>query len=1221
MKLRRNPYLTSLAALVAFGTLQFVHATDYTWTQNSGVTQDWTTVGNWDANGVFATSSGNTLTFFSDITTALADGTNAITTNVPATLAQNSITLNGKGADATGATNITIGTNASTWTLDGTTPSVNLNGVNGTQALNYTVAANLTLAQATTAFTGNGTAGFTFSGLITGVGSAIAKSGTSTLTLSNTGNTFSGGLTINSNSGTVIANTINGTNKTGLGTGAVSIGSGSTLNLHSATTSASTAAINNTFTGTGLLKLTFTYDGGGASTTLSGLSGFNGTIQLANIGSNKDKLSGATAAGNAALIIDSGSQLYVNGTQTFGSINVIGTGNSENRGAIRLASALAGNITLAGSTTIGTEGGSIAGTITSGAVGTQTLTLGTSNSTGTGAFNGAIGGGTGTIALTNARGTSTLAGPNTYAGGTMVTGGTLNITGTNSGGGSYSVGAAGASATLTINSSGTVSASGLTLVNATSPSYVVNFNGGIFSVGSGGITASANVGSINFAGGTLKSSAAFNISSSIPIRFNSGTSVIDTTGGNITSASAFLVGTGTGSVTIQGGNTLTLPSGNSYNGATLITGSTTLKLGASTLPGAVTVHSGSKFDMANASQSIGGLAGIGTILNTGGATTVKTLTITGTGGNDFSGSINPSTATEKTNTGVIINLSSGAQTFSGTNTYTGITTISAGTLVLSGGNGTTAGTLASTAAGSVVVKNTTLQLQATASNTASGVSTALTGTGTANQILTGGSGAISSTIQLRGDNNVTFFAGSSSSGFMGGVNSTSGYTLNFDVNQLTAAGSNNVFTFGSTTHGLQIGRNVQLNVTGGNDDSLVLGPIRYVSTAGTLTLNPTSANLSVAGFTNNQTSGVTLKLDGTTSNNFMNGVIANSTGTGTPATVVNKTNSSTWTLSAANTYSGGTSIKSGSIIITGGNDRLLTTGSVTLGDVSTAGKLVLGDSTTARDQTLASLTTTGLGGSVVGAHASTLSVLTLNIASGTNTFGGSLGGTGNENQLALTKSGAGTLTLTGTNTYAGETEITNGTLAIGSGGSIANSSQIIVGASTTFDVSAVSFTVGASSAQTLSGTGQIEGNISIGGQGTLAISNSPGTMTFDGNLGLNTDSISTFEINGFTLGNHDLALAAIAGTQTVTFNGGTLNLLFQSGFNTQGTVKIFDFDAYAGSGFTTVAATGLASGFSASFDETNGIVTVIPEPRAALLGGIGLLALLRRRGHEPRICR
>jgi hypothetical protein len=138
--------------------------------------------------------------------------------------------------------------------------------------------------------------------------------------------------------------------------------------------------------------------------------------------------------------------------------------------------------------------------------------------------------------------------------------------------------------------------------------------------------------------------------------------------------------------------------------------------------------------------------------------------------------------------------------------------------------------------------------------------------------------------------------------------------------------------------------------------------------------------------------------------------------------------------------------------------------------------------------------------------------------------------------------------------------------------------------------------------------------MNINDGGTLAIGSSPGTLNVAGDLTFASGSISDFEINAFTSGNFDLALAASAGTQTVKFNGGTLNLLFQSGFSTTGTVKIFNFDLYTGTGFTTLSASGLASGYTATFDASNGIVTVVPEPNAAaLLGGLGTLLLFRRR--------
>lgn len=219
---------------------------------------------------------------------------------------------------------------------------------------------------------------------------------------------------------------------------------------------------------------------------------------------------------------------------------------------------------------------------------------------------------------------------------------------------------------------------------------------------------------------------------------------------------------------------------------------------------------------------------------------------------------------------------------------------------------------------------------------------------------------------------------------------------------------------------------------------------------------------------------------------------------------------------------------------------------------------------------------------------------------------------------ALRMEGTGTLTLAGNNTYTGSTTVSTGTLVIGSGGSIASSSEIIMGANTTLDVSAVSFTLGEFNLQTLSGGGTIAGQVTIGTSGVLAIGDSPGTMIFADDLVLEADSISNFEIDDFTPGNYDLAIAAAEGMQTVRFNGGTLNLLFQSGFSTLGAVKIFDFDIYdVGSGFTFVNTSGLASGYSAFFEPSNGVVTVVPEPSAVLLGGFSLLGLLllRRRRH------
>lgn len=215
---------------------------------------------------------------------------------------------------------------------------------------------------------------------------------------------------------------------------------------------------------------------------------------------------------------------------------------------------------------------------------------------------------------------------------------------------------------------------------------------------------------------------------------------------------------------------------------------------------------------------------------------------------------------------------------------------------------------------------------------------------------------------------------------------------------------------------------------------------------------------------------------------------------------------------------------------------------------------------------------------------------------------------------SLTKSGSGNLTLTAVNTYTGTTTISAGTLILSGQGSIADSAAIDLDNGGTLDVSAVTGGFSVANGQTLRGAGSVVGNVTLASGSTLSIGNSPGTMAFSDDLSLSAGSISDFEIDGLTAGFYDLAQGDV-GSQTVTF-GGTLNLIFQAGFNTAGSVQIFDFENYAGS-FAVTNISGLAGGYSAIFDELTGTVTVsvIPEPSAWLLvmGGLTMVTILRRR--------
>jgi autotransporter-associated beta strand protein len=332
------------------------------------------------------------------------------------------------------------------------------------------------------------------------------------------------------------------------------------------------------------------------------------------------------------------------------------------------------------------------------------------------------------------------------------------------------------------------------------------------------------------------------------------------------------------------------------------------------------------------------------------------------------------------------------------------------------------------------------------------------------------------------------------------------------------------------------------------------------ATGGTLIIEAASDNVSDAPAT------LTLDVAAGQSHNF-SGIVRNASGTATnSALALVKGGAGTQVLSGANvTYSGNTTINAGVLEFAGAN--------------SVANNSAM---------------TVNAGGTVR--------------FSGGGTRSATISGSGN-----LEKAGANSLTLSGNNTYTGTTTVSAGSLIIGATGSVGGSSVLDVASGATLDVSAVSggFVVG--TGQTLRGTGTVVGNTTV--SGTLSPGNSAGTLTFADNLTLDLNSTSIFEINGFTAGLFDLVSGG-PGSQTVTF-GGTLNLTFSSNFSTLGSVKIFDFENYSG-GFDNFSTTGLADGYSATFDSLSGTVNVVPEPSTyALLAlaaaGLGAHVVRRRR--------
>jgi autotransporter-associated beta strand protein len=134
-------------------------------------------------------------------------------------------------------------------------------------------------------------------------------------------------------------------------------------------------------------------------------------------------------------------------------------------------------------------------------------------------------------------------------------------------------------------------------------------------------------------------------------------------------------------------------------------------------------------------------------------------------------------------------------------------------------------------------------------------------------------------------------------------------------------------------------------------------------------------------------------------------------------------------------------------------------------------------------------------------------------------FTGELLANGSDKTAGVTVGDAahgGIVKMTGANTYCGNTFITNGTLALGGTGSIANSAGIVLAAGATFDVSGLSsiFTLGAG--QTLGNSGPtacLNGNANTG-SGTVSLAYASGTPSMTvANGTLNLDNKTVFKVN------------------------------------------------------------------------------------------------------------
>ena len=588
---------------------------------------------------------------------------------------------------------------------------------------------------------------------------------------------------------------------------------------------------------------------------------------------------------------------------------------------------------------------------------------------------------------------------------------------------------------------------------------------------------------------------------------------------------------GVGSVIKSGTSKVTLSTANTFSGGTTLSaGRIALGDDSALGTGTVTLNGGTLSSVASAARTITNNLVIGGSVELGNATDNGVLTFQ-TGTVNLSGADRQiTTSSNVTLAGAISNggitkLGNGILTLSGANTYEGGVTVSAGRV--RAGSASAFGTGTVTLAGGTSLSSDSVSSRILANGFA------LTGNATLGNATDNGDLTLSGAVDLAGNtvsvaSNVTF-SGSVTTGTLSVSNGTlalGGSNILADTADVTLA-SGTTFNIGGFADTMG-----DLTVTNATVSNGTLTAASVSASAGTI-----SANLAGSGALTKTTAG-SLLLSG--ANSSYSGTLSVANGT----LLVGGANALG---SGAVTLSAGTTLASDSITARTLGNNLVLDGNVTLGDSVNTGVLTFSSGVALNDanRTITTASNVTLGG----------------IISSTNAANG-----------ALTKAGAGTLTLSGDNTYTGGTTVSAGTLQLGAANRLADTGAVSLASGTTFNLGGFADTVGdvTVDAATISNGTLTANSIAATSSGTIsAILAGSGTLTKTGNGTLTLSGANTLSgnivVNGGTL-----ASGTALGTSAISVGAnGTLSL-------SRGTLSNSLANTLSGSGaitYTSTAAT------------------------------------------------